>query len=133
MINSLKNSAPQKRCRNDMLLILGIILAVGLLSIVYFTTKKDGAYAVITKNGEEIGIYSLSEDIKIPIKDGEEITNTLVIKDGKAYMESAVCPDQICVKHRVVSKANETIVCLPSKIVVKIIAEQGTDGPDTVV
>ena len=133
MICSLKNSAPQKRCRNDIFLILGILLAVSIFAFVYFLTQKDGAYAIILKDGEQIGSFSLSQNEKIPIMDGEKVTNTLVIKDGKAYMESAVCPDKLCVKHKAVSKAGQTIVCLPSKVVVKIAADEAYNSPDTVV
>lgn len=133
MICSLKNSAPQKRCRNDIFLILGILLAVSIFAFVYFLTQKDGAYAIILKDGEKIGSFSLSQNKKIPIMDGEKVTNTLVIKDGKAYMESAVCPDKLCVKHKAVSKAGQTIVCLPSKVVVKIAADEADNSPDTVV
>ena len=56
----------------------------------------------------------------------------LVIKDGKAEMKSAICPDKICVKHRPIDKSGQTIVCLPEKIVVKIIAEGEEKVPDTV-
>ncbi len=133
MIDSLKNSAPQKRCRNDIFLILGILLAVSIFALIYFLTQKDGAYAIVLKDGEQIGSFTLSQNAKIPITDGEEVTNVLVIRDGKAYMESAICPDKLCVKHKAVSKAGQTIVCLPSKIVVKIIANEAYNSPDTVV
>lgn len=133
MNSSLKKSAPRKRCRNDILLILGVLIAAILFAAVYFALQKDGSYALVLKDGEEIGRYSLSENITVPIKDREEVTNTLVIKDGKAYMESAICPDKLCVKHKAVSKSGETIVCLPSKTVVKIIAGASNKAPDTVV
>ncbi|MBQ8202994.1 MAG: NusG domain II-containing protein [Clostridia bacterium] len=128
-----KETAPQKRRRNDILLILGVIAALVLFAAIYFTTQKQGEYAVVLKNGEEIGSYPLSQNLTVPIKDGDKITNTLVIRDGEAYMESALCPDQICVKHKAVSKENETIVCLPSKIVVKITGAGDKGSPDTVV
>ncbi len=133
MSRKLRETAPQKRRRNDILLIFGVIAAALLFAAVYFATQKDGAYALVLKDGQEIGRYALSENITVPIKTGEEVTNTLVIKDNQAFMESAVCPDQICVKHKAVSKAGQTIVCLPSKTVVKIIGANSNNAPDTVV
>jgi len=44
----------------------------------------------------------------------------LVIKDGKADMISAECPDHICVHHAPISHKGETIVCLPNRVVVEI-------------
>ncbi len=132
MMNNKNCAAPQKRRRNDMLLIMAILSAILILALTYSLTRKEGAYAVVLKNNEEIGRYSLAEDREVPIKTGDKVTNILSIKDGKAQMESAVCPDKICVKHRPIDKSGQTIVCLPEKVVVKIIAESGGNAPDTV-
>ncbi len=40
-------------------------------------------------------------------------------------METARCPDQICVRHKAISRNGENIICLPYKIVVSI--EEGED------
>lgn len=132
---SIKNTqaAPQKRRRNDILLILGILLAVAVFALIFIATRKEGAYAAVIKSGEEIARYSLSEPREIPITDGETVTNYLVIGEGEARITEANCPDQICVEHRAVSKAGETIVCLPNEIVIKIVAAEGGDAPDMVV
>ena len=126
-------AAPQKRRRNDLLLLLGILLAVAVFALVYLLTRKEGAYASVLKNGEEIGRYSLAEDQTIPLLKDGEVTNLLVIGNGKAQITEATCPDQICVNHRAISKAGETIVCLPQQVVVKIVASAEADEPDLVV
>ena len=56
--------------------------------------------------------------IEIPGKVGKCI---LVIHDGNADMESADCPNQICVHHSAISHTGETIVCLPNKVVIEVI------------
>lgn len=127
----IKNTAPSKRRRNDILLLLGILFAVAVFALLFFATRKEGAYAVIIKDGREIARYSLSEDREIPITEEDAVTNLLVIEGGKARMKEASCPDQICVEHRAVSKAGETIVCLPRELVIKVVGEQG-DAPDMV-
>lgn len=127
----IKNTASLRRRRNDIILIVGILAAVAVVAVIFLLTRKEGAYAAIVKDGQEIARYSLAEEREIPIADGEIVTNLLVIKGGKAHIREAICPDQICVEHRAVSKAGETIVCLPQKLVIRIVAEQG-DGPDMV-
>ncbi len=42
-------------------------------------------------------------------------------------MISADCPDQICVNHGAVSKENESITCLPHKLIVEIHGGEKTD------
>ena len=42
-------------------------------------------------------------------------------------MKEADCPDQICVRHKAISKSGESIVCLPHKVVVEISSEEEQD------
>lgn len=128
-----KQAAPPKRRRNDLLLLLGILLAAAVFALVFLFTRKEGAYAAVIKDGTEIARYALAEERQVPITEGGTVTNLLVIEDGKARITEAVCPDQICVEHRAVSKVGETIVCLPEKVVIKIVAAEGGNAPDMVV
>ena len=56
-------------------------------------------------------------------------TNVIEIKDGKVYVSEADCPDKLCVKQGPISKAGETIVCLPHKLVVRITSNDFNDEP----
>ena len=105
--------------RNDAILIAVIAVVTVVFALVYFGMQKDGGNAHVIKNGKEIAVYSLNENMTVPITD-ENNTNVLVIENGKAYISHADCPDKICVNHRPVSKTGETIVCLPAKLVVEI-------------
>lgn len=102
--------------KNDWILA-GAVIAVALIAFVgYMIFQKDGNMVQIMVDGKEFGIYSLAEDQVIEING----TNTLEIKDGKADMISAECPDKLCVHQKAISKSGESIICLPYKIVVRI-------------
>lgn len=104
--------------------LLLFALAAYLLAGLY---SREGSKVVIRVDKEVCGIYDLNVDKTVPVT-GEGFSNTLVIRDGKADMTEADCPDRICVKHRPVSHVGETIVCLPHKVVVEVIGEG--DSPD---
>lgn len=75
------------------------------------------------KNGDDTGKDTSAgkenvQRIEIPGKVGKCI---LVISDGKADMESADCPNQICVHHSAISHTGETIVCLPNRVVIEVV------------
>ena len=89
-------------------------------------TGKPGDRAVVLIDGKESASYPLSEELQTVIQIGEN-TNTLVIRDGKASVAEATCPDGICVAHRPISKVGETIVCLPHKVVVKVVSASEND------
>lgn len=111
------NNDAKKKSRNSVLLFLFFILiAIETMMFFWGQIRENGATAVVTVDGEERYRCSLYIEKEIEIDD----TNILVIKDGAADMISADCPDQICVKHNPISKAGETIICLPNKVVVTI-------------
>ena len=95
-----------------------------------FFLRPDGDCVVVMMDGKEFGVYALSEDAEIVIGDGH---NVLIIKDGKAYMEYADCPDGICTSHRPISREGESIVCLPNKVVATVKSGGEDDAPDLVV
>ena len=111
-----------KRLVKTDLCFLGILLLVLITGCIFFYAHKhkDGAVAVVTVAGEYYGTYPLEKDCRIEIKTNEIVTNILEIHDGKADMTDANCPDYLCVHQRAISKANETIVCLPNQVVVEI-------------
>jgi hypothetical protein len=106
--------------KTDFVLIAVILLvAAGFYGLNFLHPSKEGAVAVVLIDGEEYGSYPLEQDATYDIVINGH-TNTLQIKDGYADMISADCPDQLCVKQRKIHYENETIVCLPNKLVVEI-------------
>ena len=124
---------PRSRVRNDILLIGGLLL-IALIGIVYlFFFRNHGDTVKVTVDGKTYGVYSLSENRREEIKSGQngEESNILVIKSGRAFMESASCPDGICVSHHKIFRDGESIVCLPNRVVATVISDKG-DSPDIV-
>ncbi len=112
----------KKSYKNDIFLILFfLIIGLGAFAFMQFQ-GKSGAEVRVSVNNKEYGTYSLDKDQTITIGE-DDWKNILVIKDGKASMTKADCPDKICVNHAAISKKGETIVCLPHKVVVEVINE----------
>ncbi|MBO4563170.1 MAG: NusG domain II-containing protein [Clostridia bacterium] len=117
----------KKRIVNDIILVVALLaLALAAWGVIRIT-HKSGDYAVVEIAGEETARYPLNEDIRIDIEAEGGHVNTFVISDGKAYVESADCPDKLCVKQHAVSRVGETIICLPHKLVIRIVGEGGVD------
>lgn len=128
-------SDKKRKIRNDIILVavIAVIAAAGLLF--FGLNKEAGSYVAVNIDGEETAIYPLSENTEVTITTGEnnEHINVLVIKDGKAIISEANCPDGICSETRAVSYVGETIVCLPHKVVIEIVAEDKESEIDVVV
>ena len=103
-------------------IIIGSILLFAFIFVLII--KKEGKYVVVIFNQTEKSRYLLDEDLEVKLSFGDDKYNILVIKDGKASIKSASCPDQICVRQRSISKVGETITCLPNKTVIKIVGDK---------
>jgi len=113
----------EKKSKNDMILIGGgLVLALVVYLLMSFVQGQvtHNAKAVVTIDGALYGSYPLDEDLveRIELPDGSY--NVLEIREGKADITDASCPDGICVNHRPVNKQSQSIVCLPNKVVVEI-------------
>lgn len=119
----------QKRLSKNDIVFIGTItvLLAGILLFFCLFGGEKGAEAEITVDGVLYGTYSLEEDQKIPIIIDGATTNLLIISDGKADMTEADCPDQLCVHQKAIDKNNESIVCLPNKVVVRIISGEESE------
>lgn len=100
------------------LILIGVIIALILVSFaIVALVKKDGAYVIVRVDGEQVAKYSLLEDGEYELNGG---TNVLRIKNGKAYLTYADCPDHLCVKQGKIDQVGETITCLPNRLTVTV-------------
>lgn len=120
-----KTSAAKIR-RNDLILIILLAaLSAALLVLDTATAAKPESPALLIRvDGKEYGTYPLSADRTIRIND----TNVCEIRDGKAKMISADCPDKICMQESAIGENGGTIVCLPNKIVLSVTNAEGPEG-----
>ena len=116
-----------KKTRNDMILGLAVISLAAGIWLATELLKKDGSFAVVTVNGSETARYSLSEDAEIRLESENGGFNILVIKNGKADITEASCPDHVCVDQRAISKTGEAITCLPNKTVITVDGEEDAE------
>lgn len=137
----------------DIILFIVLVaagLAASALLAVSHADAGAGAKVVIESGGKLFAEYPLSEDTELvvpapqgvsysdpksaPADAGDECTqyryfNIVRISGGRVTVSAASCRNQVCTKHRGISKTGESLVCLPNRLVVTI---KGGDGYDTV-
>ena len=128
----IDNSTKKHNIRNDIIFIVALLLIAAFGALYLFVFRDGGNTVKVTVDGKIYGVYSLNENITEDIHTGNGNLNRLVIRNGKAYMETATCPDGICVSHKPIFRDGESIVCLPNKVVVTVTTTD-TDSPDVVI
>ncbi|MEE0861986.1 MAG: NusG domain II-containing protein [Lachnospiraceae bacterium] len=117
----------RKKYIADIILVISLVILTLVTSIfIYKKQTSNKIYVEVSINGEITNKYSIDENIEIMLKTG----NVLVIKDGNVCISNADCPDGLCVKQGTISKANESIICLPNKLVVRIVEDNTSLNKD---
>lgn len=103
--------------------VFAIIMIIISLGIWFYTTVSmtTGMYAEIVCDGKVIQKYPLVQDMEERFLIPEYGYNTISIHEKHVSIIDADCPDRICVKQRAISKTGESIICLPHKLVVRIV------------
>lgn len=106
-------------------MLVALAVAGGLYFSGLLRADTPGGVAVVYVDGVEKARLSLLQDTQYRVET-EHGYNIIEVKDGNAEIIDADCRDKICVNHKPVSFKNESITCLPHKVVVEI--EGGKDN-----
>lgn len=103
------------------IILLVAILAVALTALAAVLILRDNSAdtVVVTVDGKEYARLPLTEDTELIINSESGGVNKLTIKDGKAYMSEASCPDKVCINTGALTDITP-IVCMPNNVIVSL-------------
>lgn len=112
-------------------ILIGFLVIAALAGIVYpiyaMRTGGGASQVIISVDGKAVRTVKLDghhETIRVEGVDGYDI---IEIRDNKVRIIEADCPDKLCIKQGWIAWAPQQIVCLPNRLVVKIVNEQTKD------
>lgn len=105
--------------KGDLLLVAVLLVAV-ILTVV-FATRKNKSLVSVYVDGTLQYELDINADTELLLLDGDV---KVVIRGGEAWFESSSCPEQLCVHSSHISHRGGMIVCLPNRVVVKIISTE---------
>ena len=107
--------------------ILGAVLAVSVgISILFLLPAGTASQAEIWSDGECIETVSLAADRTLTVET-EFGTNVITVRNGEIAVIQASCPDHYCM-HRGYCDGGLPIVCLPNRLEIRFLQDQGVDG-----
>ena len=116
-----------RKFKFDIFLIILLVGALIAWLVVWIaTSSNDKKKAVIEYNNEVVLELSLSENKQIRLKElsnGKtlEYEMLIVVEDGTIRVEENECPNHDCIKEGKKDKIGDVIICLPNKIVIKVV------------
>ena len=85
-------------------------------------------YAVIQNSDGFYQVLSLDEDATVTVT-GSLGTNIIEVANGRVRCLESDCSNQTCVKQGWVSGRGQTVVCLPHKLIVQVVADPADAVP----
>ena len=133
-----KYSPPELRPKKlDIVVAAVVVILAAVVALGFYSPKlgqSDHLTAVISV-GEEVidrvDLTTLKED-KLLTVEGECTLNVLLTESGAEVILSD-CPTQDCVHTGHISRAGQSIVCLPGQVVIHLEGAVQEDAPDIVV
>ena len=103
--------------KGDFFLIAGIVILVGFLFLKPLISDEK-PYAEIYLDSQKVHTVDFkSTKQSYELEAGQCVI--LVEKDGVSFVRSD-CPDKLCIKSMKMSRAGDTMACVPEKVVVVI-------------
>lgn len=113
--------------RYDISLIV-LIIIVNCLFIYYNSRNivySDNNRAMIYSDNELVGEYILNKDVKDEITIKKDAGyNIIKIENNKIWIKDSNCPDKYCQLQGEISGDGQVLVCLPNKLLIKIVGNK---------
>lgn len=116
------------RKKGDIWLVTAVLAVALCLFLLLWLLPGAGAAVEVTVDGQLVAALPLDTPTTLDIPGKNGCVCALVIADGRATVTHATCPDKLCVRRGAVSRAGQSIVCLPGGIVVTVVG--GTPAVD---
>lgn len=119
---------------DKILIVVVLFIAVGSLVYQFVAPKEAGGEVVIEVDGEIVKRFDLPQEdlIEYKVQVDEDDYNVVQVLGSKAQVSEATCPEQIDVHDGWIDNPGEMLVCIPNKVVVKIVGNQQDEDKDGV-
>ena len=112
------------------IILFAAALLIGIAG--FFMLQKNaeaGALVRIVSDGELICEHPLDTDREYTVSTDHGY-NIICIENGQVYVKDADCPNKDCMRYGKISNEGQMIICLPHRLVVSILSDEG--GTDAI-
>ena len=109
--------------KKDIILIISILI-ISISTIIYYNSNDDIANKTIVYHGKDV-ILNIDLNInKIYQVDGDNGIVKLEVNNKRIRVLEETSNYHLCSKQGYISKPNESIICLPNKIIIEIPSDE---------
>ncbi len=105
--------------RKDIIFIVAVLIISIAFFLLFSYFAPYGKKVTVYIDNEKRETFNLTDTVE-KTYNTKYGSNLLIIENGKAYIKTANCDKNTCVKTGKISKKGETIVCAPHRLLVVI-------------
>lgn len=113
--------------KSDLKLILIILIIIGITYALTSINKKGGDIAEVYYEDKLIKTIDLNTDKEYRAR-GLLGDIVIEVKDKKVRVKEENSPKHLCSKEGYTNDSSKPIICLPNKIVIKVVSDSSVDG-----
>lgn len=111
--------------KSDIKLVFIILSLIMILFAILSFTKKSGTRAEVYYEDDVIMTIDLNTDGEYKV-DGYLGDVLLEVNDKKIRVKEEISPKNLCSKQGYTDSSNKPLICLPNKIIVKVIDDESS-------
>ena len=116
-------------------IILGSVIIAAFIFLLFGAKPNNNSkIAEVFSDGNlirRIDLSAVTDEYEFTV-DYNGRSNTVAVKHGSISVVASDCPDRICVHTGEIRDGSTPIVCLPNKLMIKIVGTADENIPDTV-
>lgn len=122
-------------CPGDFVIFALVLLLAGVVAAPFFLSPGDAMYVEIRQDQALIQRVRLTEDTheEIIVRAPGGGQNTVEIDGKRVRVTAGDCYDQVCVRTGWLTRAGQSAVCLPNRLIVKLTGQTGQEEVDAIV
>ena len=109
------------RLRLGDFVIVAIVLALAAtVALPFLTGGGEALYAEIYQDEALVKRVPLTEGLHETVTIDGSVQNIIEIDGRTVRFSESTCPDQVCVRTGTLTRAGQTAVCLPNRVIVRL-------------
>ena len=106
--------------------LVGLLFLISMIGFWKVHSLPEGQYVVVQIDNRGEYRYAIGETGQIELN-GPLGMVRIRMENGHVWIEETPCPHQLCKKMGHISKAGETLVCIPNKVFIIIEGDSPSD------
>jgi hypothetical protein len=102
-----------------------VLLLVAALAAWLLARGSAGATVIVEQEGRVVFTAPLHSDCRGSLP-GPEGPTVLLVEEGAVRVGQSSCPNHFCQRQGAISKSGEAVVCLPNRLLVRIVGPPST-------